>query len=133
MATLGLAGALSIACALSLAPANALPCGYEGNEGACDTGGDTGGTATAQDARWLLGRAVAAVMRDEETTMDAFSRGAAGLRTQDLYVFCINAADGRIVAHPDPALRGRDARALRDSDGKASGADRLNGAQRLAA
>lgn len=109
MATLGLAGALSIACALSLAPANALACGYEGNEGACDTGG----TATAQDAHWLLGRAVDAVIRDEATAIDAFSRGAAGFRTQDLYVFCINAADGRIVASRSSAARAGRSRAAR--------------------
>ena len=32
------------------------------------------------------------------------------------------------LSHPDPALRGQDARALRDPDGKAFGADMLNGA-----
>ena len=56
----------------------------------------------ADDARWLLRRAVAAVKADESKALTEFSKGQDGFRTQDLYVFCFG-ADGKVSAHPDSA------------------------------
>jgi len=35
---------------------------------------------------------------------------------RDLYVFCVNMSDGKMTAHPNPALMGTDARALKLKD-----------------
>ena len=124
-ATLALACALCAAAALVAAPAHpAHACGLE-SDTACD---DTG-QGSADEARWMLGRVVAAVKADQPRALDAFSRGADGFRTQDRYVFCINAATSRVSAHPDPKLRGQDVRALRDPDGKAFAAAMLDAAE----
>ena len=104
-----------------LAPAPALACGNDEST-ACDESG----TAAADDARWLLGRAVAAVNKDESHALDAFTHGTEGFRTQDLYVFCISTSDDKVVAHPDPALRGQNATALHDPNGKAFAAEMLD-------
>jgi hypothetical protein len=100
--------------ALVLPGRPALACGWVEAPSSC--AGDTG---AADEARWMLKRVVAAVEADEPKALDAFTRGADGFRTQDTYVFCISAEDGRMVAHPDPKLRGQDARSLRDPNGKA--------------
>ena len=103
-------------------PAHA--CGWVEAPSSC--AGDAG---AADEARWMLKRVVAAVEADEPKALNAFSHGTEGFRTQDTYVFCISAADGRMTAHPDPKLMGQDARALRDPNGKAFAAEMLDAAK----
>ena len=48
----------------------------------------------------MLERAVAAVKEDKVKALDMFNKGEGGFRDRDLYVFCANASDGIITAHP---------------------------------
>jgi hypothetical protein len=55
---------------------------------------------TAQEARAMLERAVEAVKADKTKALEAFNAEDGGFRDRDLYVFCVNAADGVETAHP---------------------------------
>lgn len=55
---------------------------------------------TADRARALLEKAVAAVKADKTTALEMFNSGDGGFRDHDLYVFCANASDGIETAHP---------------------------------
>ena len=84
----------------------------------------TGGTA--EEAKAMLMKAVAAVRMDETKALDMFIKGEGGFRDRDLYVFCVNTSDGTIVAAGNPNLKqalGTDRRAAQNSTGKASGAE----------
>ena len=84
----------------------------------------TGGTA--DEAKAMLMKAVAAVRADKAKALDMFNKGEGGFRDRDLYVFCANASDGTIVAIGNPNLKqalGTDIRAAQNSTGKAFGAE----------
>jgi hypothetical protein len=51
---------------------------------------------TAEEAKAMLGRAIAAVKQ----ALDRFNKGDGGFKDRDLYVLCANASDGIITAHP---------------------------------
>ena len=55
---------------------------------------------TADEAKAMLDRAVAAVKADKTTALDIFNKGKGGFKDRDLYVFCANASDGIVTAHP---------------------------------
>ena len=55
---------------------------------------------TEEEARALLERAVAALKENKERALELFNRGEGGFRDRDLYVFCANASDGVLTAHP---------------------------------
>jgi signal transduction histidine kinase len=80
--------------------------------------------ASADDARAMLQRAVAAVKANEAQALAAFSKGAPGFRDRDLYVFCAR-ADGKVDAHIDPAQIGRNIKDLYDVDGVAFGQEMM--------
>src|SRR5277367_3750850 len=87
-------------------------------------GQQTGGTA--DEAKAMLMRAVAAVRADETKALDMFDKGEGGFRDRDLYVFCVSTSDGAIVAIGNPNLKealGTDMRAARNSTGRAFGAE----------
>ena len=48
----------------------------------------------------MLEKAVAAVSEDKVKALDMFNKGEGGFRDRDLYVFCANASDGTLTAHP---------------------------------
>lgn len=48
----------------------------------------------------MLGRAVAAVKNDKAKALAMFNKGESGFKDRDLYVFCANASDGILTAHP---------------------------------
>ena len=48
----------------------------------------------------MLGRAIAAVKQDEANALDHLNKGDDGFKDRDLYVFCANASDGIVTAHP---------------------------------
>ena len=80
----------------------------------------TGGTA--DEAKAMLMKAVAAVKADKAKALDMFNKGEGGFLDRDLYVFCGNISDGMSVAIGNPnakQLIGVDARTLKDSTGKA--------------
>jgi hypothetical protein len=55
---------------------------------------------TAEEARATLDKAVAAVKADKAKALDMFNKGEGGFKDRDLYVFCANASEGVITAHP---------------------------------
>jgi signal transduction histidine kinase len=55
---------------------------------------------TAEEAKAMLDRAVGAVKEDETKALDMFNKGEGGFKDRDLYVFCANASDGIVTAHP---------------------------------
>ena len=52
----------------------------------------------------MLGKAVAALKENKEKALEMFNKGEGGFKDRDLYVFCANASDGVLTAHPH--LRG---------------------------
>lgn len=83
---------------------------------------------TAAEAKAMLEKAVAAVKADKAKAIASFNAGTDGFKDRDLYPFCINVSDGIIVAGPE-AVRGKDARTLKDASGKAYGEDIYKAAQ----
>ena len=55
---------------------------------------------TEQEAKAMLERAVAALKENKEKALEMFNKGQGGFRDRDLYVFCANASDGIVTAHP---------------------------------
>ena len=79
---------------------------------------------TAEEAKALLDKAVAAVKADKTKALDTFNEGKGGFLDRDLYVFCGDTTDGKIVANGNPnakKLLGTDVRNLKDANGKAYG------------
>ena len=79
---------------------------------------------TAQEARAMLDKAVAAVKADKTKALDEFTNGQGGFLDRDLYVFCANVSDGKLIANGNrnaKQLIGTDARVLKDANGMAYG------------
>ena len=55
---------------------------------------------TEEEARAMLTKAVAAVKEDKGKALEMFNKGEGGFKDRDLYVFCANASDGVLSAHP---------------------------------
>ena len=90
-------------------------------------------SGTADEARSMLTRAVAAVRADQDAAINAFNRGEDGFLDRDLYPFCIRASDGMIVAQGGPlsdVYLGRNIRELTDAVGKAYGEEIFQAAQK---
>ena len=66
-----------------------------------------------EEAKAMLEKAVAAVKQDKAKALDAFNAGEAGFKDRDLYVWCANASDGIMTAHP----YGQKGKQLRDIKG----------------
>src|SRR5271170_7285238 len=82
------------------------------------------GYGTADEAKAMLVKAVAAVKADKTKALDTFNKGEGAFLDRDLYVFCGNISDGKTVAIGNPnakQLLGTDARTLKDANGKAFG------------
>jgi secreted PhoX family phosphatase len=76
---------------------------------------------TAAQAKAMLLKAEAAVKADKTKALEMFNAGEGGFRDGDLYVFCANISDGKIVAQGNPNAKqqlGQDQRTLKDSTGK---------------
>jgi hypothetical protein len=81
---------------------------------------------TAKQARAILVKAEAAVKSNKSKALEMFNAGEGGFVDRDLYVFCANVSDGKIVANGNTNakhLLGQDLRTLKDSTGKVFGAD----------
>jgi hypothetical protein len=93
---------------------------------------DQGGTA--DEARAMLDKAVAAVKADKTKALETFNKGQGGFLDRDLYVFCAEADGGKIVANGNPnakKLLGTDLRKLKDSNGKPYGEEIFTAGQKL--
>jgi len=84
---------------------------------------------TAQEARAMLDRAVAAVKADKLVALARFNKGADGFKDRDLYPFCFNLSDGKFVAAIEQLI-GTDTRALKDPTGKVFGPELYDAAQK---
>src|SRR5277367_2900290 len=61
---------------------------------------------TAQEARAMLDKVVAAVKADKTKALDMFNKGEGGFRDRELYPFCFNLSDGKVVAIGNPNTKG---------------------------
>ena len=80
----------------------------------------------AGEAKAMLMKAVAAVKADKAKALEMFNKGEGGFLDRDLYVFCADISDGKIVAQGNPNKKdqlGQDQRTLKDSTGKNFGAE----------
>jgi hypothetical protein len=90
-------------------------------------------SGTADEAKAMLLRAVAAVKADKAKALDMFNKGEGGFLDRDLYPFCFNISDGKSVAVGNPnakQLLGQDQRTLKDVTGKAVGLEQFATAQK---
>ena len=55
---------------------------------------------TEKEAKAMLDNAVAALKKNKEKALEMFNKGEGGFKDRDLYVFCANASDGILTAHP---------------------------------
>ena len=74
---------------------------------------------TADEAKAMLKKTVAAIKADKAKTLDLINKGEGGFLDRDLYVFCANISDGKTVAIGNPNARaqtmGVDTRTPKDS------------------
>jgi hypothetical protein len=84
---------------------------------------------TAQEARAMLDKAVAAVKADRDVALAMFNKGEGGFLQGDLYPFCYRMSDGKAVAG-GAVLNGTDIRTTKDAVGKASGLEIYAGGQK---
>ena len=82
----------------------------------------------------MLEKGVAAVKADKAKALDTINKGEGGFLDRDLYVFCFNIGDGKVVAtgSTNPAARkviGLDARTLKDATGKVFGQELYDAAK----
>jgi hypothetical protein len=80
-----------------------------------------GPLGTAQEAKAMLDKAVAAVKADQAVALAMFNKGEGGFKDRDLYPFCFRISDGKGVATPAAVPAGTDLRTLKDPNGKAFG------------
>jgi hypothetical protein len=95
--------------------------------------GQQPGHGTAAQAKATLLKAEAAVLADKTKALNMFNNGEGGFLDRDLYVFCANTGDGKLVANGNPnakQLIGTDARALKDATGKPYGVEVYGAAQK---
>jgi hypothetical protein len=98
---------------------------------------------TALEARAMLDKAVTAVKADKTKALDMFNKGEGGFLDRDLYPFCFNTSDAKIVAVGNPnaeeyllgsvapkPLLGQDGRTLHDAAGNAYGLEMYAAAQK---
>jgi signal transduction histidine kinase len=88
---------------------------------------------TAEEAKAMLLKAIAAVKADKARTLDMINKEEGGFLDRDLYPFCFNAGDGRAIAAASPNARqalGQDVRSLRDAIGKLYGLELYAAAQK---
>jgi hypothetical protein len=55
---------------------------------------------TEKEAKAMLEKAIAALKVNKEKALEMFNKGEGGFKDRDLYVFCANASDGVLTAHP---------------------------------
>ena len=92
-----------------------------------------GQSGTADEAKAMLLKAVAAVKADKAKALDEFSKGGGGFLEGDLYPFCFNASDGIIHPFANPnakAVFGTDISNVKDPTGKPFGQEQYAAAQK---
>jgi hypothetical protein len=82
--------------------------------------------ATADEAKALLEKAVVAVKEDKAKALDMFQTGEGEFKSKDLYVWCANASDGILTAHP--TNKGKELRDIKGKHGAPFGEDIMQNA-----
>jgi signal transduction histidine kinase len=82
---------------------------------------------TAEEARAMLERAVAAVKQDKAKALEMFNEENGEFRDRDLYVFCANESDGIETAHP--THKGFKLSEMKDANGFAFGKEIMRTAE----
>jgi Single Cache domain 2 len=85
------------------------------------------------EAKAMLLKTVAAVKADKTKALDMIAKGEGGFLDRDLYPFCTNVSDGKILPFPNPnakPLFGTDARNLKDPTGKEFGKELYSAGQK---
>jgi signal transduction histidine kinase len=77
-----------------------------------------GNFGTAEEAKAMLEKAVAAIKANKAEALAQFAKGEGGFKDRDLYPFC-GGPDGNFTAHP--SLVGKSLKGLKDKAGKALG------------
>jgi quercetin dioxygenase-like cupin family protein len=77
--------------------------------------------STADGAKAMLAKAVAAVKADKELAIAQMIKGEAGFRDGDLYPFCNRISDGKVIVGPMVLSSTTDARTLKDASGREFG------------
>jgi hypothetical protein len=88
---------------------------------------------TADDAKAMLAKTVAALKADKIKTLDLINKGEGGFLDRDIYPFCFNKSDGvnQAVASPNAKqFLGKDIRENKDATGKQFGLDLYAAAQK---
>jgi hypothetical protein len=85
---------------------------------------------TAQEAKTMLDKAVAAVKADQGVALAMFLKGEGGFRDRDLYPFCFRTGDGKLLVSPPVVPAGTDIRSLKEQSGKAYGVEIYAAAQK---
>ncbi len=75
---------------------------------------------TAEEAKMMLEKAVAALKADKAKALAMFVSGEGGFKDRDLYPYC-GGPDGMFTAHP--TLTGKDLKSLQDKAGKPIGVE----------
>jgi Single Cache domain 2 len=91
----------------------------------------TGGSA--DEAKAMLMKAVAAVKADKAKALDMFNKGEGGFLDRDLYVFCDDLKTGIGLATGNPNTKqtnGQDIRTIKDVTGKVFGPELFAGMQK---
>ena len=73
-----------------------------------------GQLGSAQEARAMLDKAVAAVKSDQALALGMFNRGEGGFKDRDLYPFCFRIGDGKQLGSQAATPTGIDVRTLKD-------------------
>jgi signal transduction histidine kinase len=77
---------------------------------------------TSAEGRAMLEKAIAELKADEAVALAKFNKGLeSGFADRDLYVFCYKTTDGKLTAHTNKSLLGRDIRTLKDGNGEPFG------------
>jgi Single Cache domain 2 len=76
---------------------------------------------TADEAKAMLEKVVAAMKADAPKTIAQINKGEGGFKDRDLYPVC--SLDGKIVANPDASRIGMMRKDIKDATGKAFGAE----------
>ena len=88
---------------------------------------------TADEAKAMLLKAAAALKADKPKTLDLINKGEGGFLDRDIYPFCFELSDGKILAVASNNAKqflGTDIRALKDATGKVYGPDLHAAAQK---
>ncbi len=84
---------------------------------------------TAAEARAMLEKTIAAIKADKAKALAMINKGEGGFRDRDLYPAC-SGLDGKVTAHVDNTRIGMDRNTMKDSAGKAYGAELMKGCGR---